>query len=103
MRGLTLIIVIRPKVAEVETAVARLIEYAKTRDLPAVRACTIDDKTSAFVLQRIPSSDQFFSHREVTPAGPDKETVLLGFRKGWRFELVKIKGRWLISNFVIEQ
>jgi hypothetical protein len=83
-------------------AVARLVEYARTRDLPAVRAYTTDDKTAALVLQRMPSSYHSFMDRKVTPAGPDKETVLLRNGARWRFELVKTKGRWLISDFVIE-
>lgn len=78
--------------------IARVIQFAQARELPAIIGYTADAKIAASLIAQIPEY-VFSSGVLVTQTGPDREEVQVVDGVILKFGLIKLRGRWLIDSF----
>jgi hypothetical protein len=78
--------------------IAKVIEYAEQRDLPAVLGYCASGEVARRVVRDLPPY-VFADDVRVTRAGSGKEHVELGYEPTYRFDVEKIAGRWRIVAF----
>jgi hypothetical protein len=81
-------------------AIARLIELAQARDVAAAAVYTTSPKVARDAVEQIPTDISIESLRLMHTA-PDKESIHMQDGIDLTFDIVKVRGRWLVSAFTL--
>jgi hypothetical protein len=79
--------------------IAKAIEYAEQRDYPAALGYCASSQVAHRLVRDIPPNNTFVEDLRVTHTGNAKERVEMG---GYRFDVEKRAGRWVVVAFSTE-